>query len=145
MKHFTGLTNKNYDVLCKFINGFCPLSEITYWGFKNKGDPVKTDKKVLRRVSNWSYKQQLFMRLVRLKTEFPFKTMSILLSTPEKAISQWSLRNKFTTYIQLLYKIFSDMEYVMFPSKESLRQFLPKASLCLKSFPQGKLPKQEFM
>lgn len=126
MKHFTGLTSANFDVLYDFVNDVCPLDKITYWGFKDKGDPIKADRKVLRRVSKWSYREQLFMCLLRLKTGFSFKTMSILLSTPEKKISQWSLRNIFTTYIQLIYNIFRDMEYVMFPSKESLKRFLPK-------------------
>lgn len=128
MEHFTGLSSANFDILYDFVNGVCPLNTITYWGFKgkHKSHPVKADRKVLRRVSKWSFREQLYMCLLRLKTGFAFKTMSILLSTPENKISQWSLRNIFTTYIQLLYKIFRDMEYVMFPSKESMRRFLPK-------------------
>lgn len=45
MKHFTGLTNKNFDMLYKFINGVCPLSEITYWGLEIKEIQLKQIKR----------------------------------------------------------------------------------------------------
>ena len=46
---------------------------------------------------------------------FTIKTLSVLLSTPDKPIKGTAVRDIFTTFIQLMYKIFREMEDVMFP------------------------------
>ena len=64
---------------------------------------------------------------------FAIKTLSHLLSCPYKTIKETTIRTIFTTYIQLMFKIFRQMERVMFPSKEKLRRFLPKIFKTIKN------------
>ena len=40
-----------------------------------------------------------------------------LLSSPQRRIEETYIRRIFTTFIQLMYKVFRDMETVMFPTK----------------------------
>ena len=37
MKHFTGLTNMQFDVLYNFLDDICPLNEIRYWSCNRNG------------------------------------------------------------------------------------------------------------
>ncbi|XP_031573596.1 uncharacterized protein LOC116307468 [Actinia tenebrosa] len=59
--------------------------------------------------------------------------MSVLLSTPDKPIKETTVRDIFTTFIQLMYKIFREMEDVMFPTRETLRRFLPRVFKTMKN------------
>ena len=45
------------------------------------------------------------------------------------------MRDIFTTSIQLMYKIFREMEDVMFPARETLRRFLPRVFKTMKNVP----------
>lgn len=47
----------------------------------------------------------------------PLKTLALLLSSPERKIEETMVRKIFTTFIQLMYKVFRDMEAVMFPTR----------------------------
>ena len=75
----------------------------------------------------------MFICLLRLKTGFTIKTLSVLLSSPERGIKETLIRNIFTTFIQLMYKVFRQMEDVMFPSKEHLHRFRPKVFKTIKN------------
>lgn len=55
-----------------------------------------------------------------------------MLSTPDKKIKDTSIREIFTTFIQLMYKVFRDMSRVMFPPKEILQRFLPRVFKTIK-------------
>ena len=123
MKYFVGLTSSQFDILYDFLNDVCPLDSISFWGCKgNKVTKVKSK----RRLSKWSARESLFICLLRLKMGFSIKTMSCLLSCSDREIKETTIRTIFTTYIQLVYKIFREMSRVIFPSKEHMRRFLPK-------------------
>ena len=133
MKQFVGLTTPQFEVLYDFLNDVSPLDNITYWSDAEKGNPVKASQPSVNRENVWSSKEKLFICLLRLKSGFTIQTLAFLLSTPGKQIRETSIRNIFTMFIQLMYKIFRDMEYVMFPSKEFLKRYHPKV---FKSMPK---------
>lgn len=126
MKHFVGLTTPQFEVLYDLLNDVCPLNSITYWSVAGNRNPVKANVPA-NRENVWSNKEKLFICLLRLKRGFAVQTLAFLLSTPEKQISATTIRNIFTTFIQLMFKISRDMEYVMFPSKELLKRYHPVA------------------
>ena len=132
MKHFVGLTTPQFEVLFDLLNDVCPLDSITYWSVVGNRNPVKANAPA-NRENVWSNREKLFICLLRLKRGFTVQTLAFLLSTPEKQISATTIRNIFTTFIQLMFKIFRDMEYVMFPSKELLKRYHPKV---FKSMPR---------
>ena len=125
MKHYIGLTSSQFDILYTFLNNVCPLSSMTFWGFQ-KNDRVTKQKNATRRLFKWSEREKLYICLLRLKTAFTIKTLSHLLSCPDKTIQETSIRTIFTTYIKLMYKIIREMSHVIFPPKEQLCHFLPK-------------------
>lgn len=131
MKHYVGLTSSQFNILYTFLNGVCPLTSITFWGFRK--DNKVTKKKSYGRLSKWSAEEKLFICLLRLKTGFSIKTLSHLLSCPSKTIKETTIRTIFTTYIQLIYKIFRQMNHVIFPGKEQLRRYLPKVFKTIKN------------
>ena len=55
MKHFTGFTNLQFNVLFEFLNDICPLDKLTYWSC---------------RLPEWYSKEKLFICLLRLKKRF---------------------------------------------------------------------------
>ena len=113
MKHFVGLTTSQFEVLYDLLNDVCPLDSITYWSVAGNGNPVKANPPA-NRENVWSNREKLFICLLRLKRRFTIQTLAFLLSTPEKQISETTVRTIFTTFIQHMFKIFRDMEYVMF-------------------------------
>ncbi|XP_020912312.1 uncharacterized protein LOC110250056 [Exaiptasia diaphana] len=123
MKHFTGLSSRQFNILFDFLNDVCPLDKLTYWSYCDQKKSVNKLTQTLP--SKWSTKERLFICLLRLRRGFTIKTMSILLSTPDKQIKETSIRDVFTTYMQLMYRVFRDMSKVMFPSKEILQKCLP--------------------
>ena len=112
MKHFVGLTYPQFKVLYNFLNDVCPLDTINFW---NKRESVKSEKAKTGRNAEFSTWEKLFICLVRLKRGFTIKTLAALLSSPDRKIEETQVRKIFTTYIQLMYKIFRDMQTVMFP------------------------------
>lgn len=84
-------------------------------------------------MSKWSSREKLYICLLRLNTGFAIKTMSYLLSSPDKHIKESYIRVIFTTFIQLMYKIFRQMDTVMFPSRQLLSRFLPRVFKTLKN------------
>ena len=130
MKHFTGLTNMQFDVLYNFLDDICPLNEIRYWSCNRNGQKVS---RVSCKLPEWSSKEKLFICLLRLRRGFTIKTMSLLLSCPGKEIKETSIRDIFTTFIQMMYKIFRQMNKVMFPSRDKLRKYLPKVFKTMKN------------
>ena len=101
-----------------------------YWGCKDR----KISKvKCQRGMSKWSSREKLYICLLRLKTGFTIRTLSLLLSSTDKEIKDSYIRVIFTTFIQLMYKIFRQMEMVMFPSRQLLSRFLPRVFKTLKN------------
>ena len=136
MKHFVGLTPEQFDVLYNFLNDVCPLQNISYWSYASKGKRKcdrATKSRATNSISKWSSREKLYICLLRLRTGFTIKTLSVLLSTPDKPIKGTAVRDIFTTFIQLMYKIFREMEDVMFPTRETLRRFLPRVFKTMKN------------
>jgi len=136
MKHFVGLTSAQFEVLYNFLNDVCPLDKLSYWSYANKVEgkkciPAKV--KTAKTISRWSSREKLYICLLRLRTGFTIKTLSVLLSTPNKPIKETTVRDIFTTFIQLMYKIFRQMETVMFPTIQTLRKFLPRVFKTMKN------------
>ena len=52
--------------------------------------------------------------LLRLRRAYTIKSLAVILSTPNRTIKETLVRKIFTTYIQLLYKVFRDMQDVCF-------------------------------
>ena len=109
---------ESVKVILDFLNDVCPLHKISYWSYASKGKR-KCDQAAKSRATNsiskWSSREMLYICLLRLRTGFTIKTLSVLLSTPDKPIKGTAVRDIFTTFIQLMYKIFREMEDVMFP------------------------------
>ena len=124
MKHFVGLSAPQFEALHNFLNSVCPFDEITYWYGKEKSR-VGEDTLKPGAESQFSTRESLFICLLRLKSGFTIKTMSVLLSSPDRPVKETMIRKIFTTYIQLMYKIFRDMETMMFPTRDQMSS-LPK-------------------
>ena len=109
---------ESVKVILDFLNDVCPLHKISYWSYASKGKR-KCDRAAKSRATNsiskWSSREMLYICLLRLRTGFTIKTLSVLLSTPDKPIKGTAVRDIFTTFIQSKYKIFREMEDVMFP------------------------------
>ena len=114
---------ESVKVILDFLNDVCPLHKISYWSYASKGKR-KCDRAAKSRATNsiskWSSRETLYICLLRLRTGFTIKTLSVLLSTPDKPIKGTAVLDIFTTFIQLMYKIFREMEDVMFPTRETL-------------------------
>ena len=107
MKHFVGLTPKHFEVLYGFLSDICPLEKINYWNFKESADSEKSTKGPELMLS---CREKLFITLVWLRRGFTLKTLAVLLSSPDRKIEQTQVRKIFTTYIQLMFRVFRDME-----------------------------------
>ena len=59
--------------------------------------------------------------------------MAVLLSSDDRTVKETTIRKFFTTYIQVMYKIFRDMETIMFPTRDQMRGSLPKVFKTLKN------------
>ena len=122
-KHFVGLTSSQFEVLYNFLDDVSPLISINYWNCK---DSPEMEKAISGRNSEFSTREQLFICLLRLRRGFSLKTLAALLSTPDRIIWETQVRRIFTTYIQLMYKTFRDMQSFLFPQRSHLKKFLPK-------------------
>ena len=116
MKHFVGLTAPQFEALYNFLNCICPLDG-------QKAGPE----------SQFSKREQLFICILRLRRGFTIKTMAILLSSEDRPVKESTIRKFFTTYIQLMYKVFRDMETVMFPTRDQMQGSLPKVFKTMKN------------
>ena len=123
MKHFTGLTPLQFEVLHNFLDAVCLLESIHYW--TRKDCPTKDNARTGPK-SDFPSREKLFICLLRLKRGFTVKTLSALLSTPDRKIKPSHVRKIFTTFIQLMYVTFRDMQNFMFPQRAQLSKFLPK-------------------
>ena len=123
MKHFIGLTPLQFEVLHNFLDAVCPLESIHYW--TGKDCPTKDNARTGPK-SDFPSREKLFICLLRLKRGFTVKTLSALLSTPDRKIEPSHVRKIFTTFIQLMYVTFRDMQNFMFPQRDQLSKFLPK-------------------
>ena len=129
MKHFVGLTSEQFRALHNFLNSICPLDKISYWysdgqtenKIDNNGQEAKCSKE-----------EMLYVCLLRLRRAYTIKSLAVILSTPSRTIKETLVRKIFTTYIQLLYKVFRDMQDVMFPTRGKMRHFLPKVFKTMK-------------
>lgn len=129
MKHFTGLDNEQFQALYCFLESVCPLNDIAYWTAKQSTGLSKVKNGPEPKISN---REKLFICLVRLKRGFTVRTLAVLLSSSTKSIQETIIRKIFTTFIQLMYKIFRDMEEVMFPPRAIMSRFLPKVFKTMK-------------
>ena len=59
--------------------------------------------------------------------------MAILLSSEDRPVKESTIRKFFTTYIQLMYKVFRDMETVMFLTRDQMQGSLPKVFKTMKN------------
>ena len=129
MKHLTGLTTEQFDALYSFLDSICPLDDIVAYRAKTSTG-VCRDKR--GRDHKFTNREKLFICLVRLRRGFTLKTLSILLGSPTKSVEQTIIRRIFTTFIQLMYKVFRDMERVMFPSRAITARYLPRVFKTMK-------------
>jgi len=129
MKHFSGLTTPQIELLHNFLDDVCPLDTIHYWTSK---DCPATENAGTGPKSEFSSREKLFICLLRLRRGFTLKTLAALLSTPERKIDHSYVRKIFTTFIQLMYVTFRDMQKFMFPERAQLAKFLPKVFKTMK-------------
>ena len=130
MKHFTGLRPSQFEVLHDFLDDVCPLETINYW--KSKDCPAMENARTGPK-ADFSSREKLFICLLRLKRGFTLKTIAALLSTPNRKINFSYIGKIFTTYIQLMYVIFRDMQNFMFPDRAQFSRFLPKVFKTMKN------------
>lgn len=123
MKHFIGLSPPQFEILHNFLDDVCPLETINYW--TSKDCPATENARTGPR-SDFSSREKLFICLLRLRRGFTLKTLAALLSTPERKIDPSYVRKIFTTFLQLMYLTFRDMQHFMFPQRAQLGRFLPK-------------------
>ena len=132
MKHFVGLTAPQFEALHNFLDSVCPLDSLVYWN-SNKGQRTENGSGKSGKESKFSTREKLFICLLRLKRGFTVKTMAVLLSSDDRTVKETTIRKFFTTYIQVMYKIFRDMETIMFPTRDQMRGSLPKVFKTLKN------------
>ena len=129
VNHFVGLTSEQFRALHNFLNSICPLDKISYWysdgQTENKIDDNGQEAKC-------STEEMLYVYLLRLRRAYTIKSLAVILSTPNRTIKETLVRKIFTTYIQLLYKVFRDMQDVMFPARGKIRRFLAKVFKTMK-------------
>ena len=131
MKHFVGLTAPQFEALYNFLNCICPLDSLTFWNCK---EPTKAGNgQKAGPESQFSTREQLFFCILRLRRGFTLKTMAILLSSEDRPVKESTIRKFFTTYIQLMYKVFRDMETVMFPTRDQMQGSLPEVFKTMKN------------
>lgn len=127
MKHFTGMNSEQFEALYSFLDNVCPLDNIVYHTATKQSQASRKSKfKKTGPEPNFSNREKLFICLVRLRRGFTLKTLATLLSSPTKSIETTMISKIFTTFIQLMYKVFRDMEEVMFPPRSVLIRFLPR-------------------
>ena len=114
-KHFTGLRPSQFEVLHDFLDDVCPLETINSW--KSKDCPATENARTGPK-AHFSSREKLFTCLLRLKRGFTLNTIAALLSTPNRKINFSYIGKIFTTFIQLMYVIFRDMQNFMFQCKK---------------------------
>ena len=83
MKLFTSLAPSQFEVLHNFLDAVCPLESIHYW--TGKDCPTKDNSRTGPK-SDFSSREKLVICVLRLKRGFTVKTLSALLSTPDRKI-----------------------------------------------------------
>lgn len=96
LKHFTGLTSQQFEVLHNFLNDVCPLETTDYRTVK---DCCGTENARTGLNSEFSSREKLYICLLRLKRGFTLETLSALLSILERSIDKSYVRKIFTTFI----------------------------------------------
>ena len=129
MKYLTGLSAEQFDALYSFLDSICPLDDIVAYRAKNTIG-VCCNKR--GRDNKFTNREKLFICFVRLRRGFTLKTVSILLGSPKKSVEQTIIRKIFTTFVQFMYKVFRDMETVMFPSWTIMVGYLPRVLKTMK-------------
>ena len=123
MKHFIGLSSPQFEILHNFLDDVCPLGTINYW---TSIDCLAVENARTGPKSDFSSREKLFICLLRLRRGFILKTLAALLSRPERKIDLSYVHKSFTTFLQLMYVTFRDMQQFMFPQRAQLSRFLPK-------------------
>ena len=117
MKHFIGLTTEQFMALHSFLDEICPLDSIISWNQKELDGQVTESKSGPD--SKFSTQEKLYMSILRLRRGYTIKSLAVLLSTPDRTIKETQIRRIFTTYVQLMFKVFRDMQDVMFLTREN--------------------------
>ena len=112
MKHFVGLTAPQFEALHNFLDCICPLYSLTFWNCK---EPTKAGNgQKVGPESQFSTREQLFICILRLRRGFTIKTMEILLSSEDRPVKESTITSFFTTYIQLMFKVFLFTDSLVF-------------------------------
>ena len=123
MKHFIGLSPPQFEILHNFLDDVCPLETINYW--TSKDCPATENARTGPR-SDFSSREKLFIFLLRLRRGFTLKTLAALFSTPERKIDPSYVRKILTTFLQVIYLTFRDMQHFMFPCNSNASScFMP--------------------
>ena len=121
MKFFTGLAFLQVIALFNFLGD--NVYKLTYW---SSNATAETTREKDPDQENISHGWTVFVTLVRLRRGMSIPTLSYVYN-----LSQTTVRNIFTTWLQLLYCHYSDMKHAMFPERQALKKFLLKS---LKAF-----------
>ena len=120
MKHFIGLTTEQLMALHSFLDEICPLDSTIPWNQKELDGQVSESKSGPD--SKFSTQEKLYMSILRLRRGYIIKSLAVLLSTPDRTIKETKIRRIFTTYIQLMFKVFWDKQDLMFPTRGKLKR-----------------------
>ena len=113
-KYFTGLFSAQFEALYNFLG---PAKfELNYLC-----DQKEKNCKGRRVPMQISTKEQMFIKLLRLRRGFSIQTISYLYD-----ISCTVVRRIFTTWIQFIFHFFKDYKFLMMPPRQELQPFLPK-------------------
>ena len=132
IKHFVGLTAPQFEALHNSSTVFAHWIHFVYWNSK-KRQRTENGSGKNGKESQFSTRERLFICLLRLKRGFTVKTMAVLLSSDDRTLKETTIRKFFTTYLQVMYKIFRDMETVMFPTRDQMRGSLPEVFKTMKN------------
>jgi hypothetical protein len=117
-KYFTGLDPGQFWMLYDWLGD--AKDHIRYWNASKTGtkNPTKKDFSPQRKFTK---SEELFLTLLRLRRGMNVQTLAYIYDSSETLI-----RNIFKTWIMFLYCHFKDYKHLMFPSRENLRQSIPK-------------------
>lgn len=117
MKHFTGLSSLQFNVLFEFLNDICPLDELTYWSCN-----AKKLSKVSCKLPEWSSKKKLFICLLRLKKRFynknPVNTVKLSWKENQGNLNKGHFYHIYSAYVQIF---FDKWRNLCFPLRNSYR------------------------
>ena len=118
-KFFIGLYPDQFEALFKFLG---PAKyQLTYWCFQQekKDNPYKCKS---TRSRKFNENEELFLTLLKLRRGFTHQTIAYMYDVSVSLVS-----SIFTTWIQFIYLHFKELNYLMFPARDILKESLPAA------------------